>query len=172
MSLFLSALLLAPVDLDAVLRFSRPAACETDAPLRSILEQMTRQDPVTFEALPPSPVAVPGFPERIQPRFTRTRTVEGNTDMREVTIELAIPGRWHGLHVTRLVRRFGEESDSSSMEIQFAEPPQRVHAVLRRLGFRLGSIGTWRETESGEGIGVSVLVSRIEGGASLVCAIG
>ncbi|HEV2817089.1 MAG TPA: hypothetical protein VGW40_07710 [Allosphingosinicella sp.] len=172
MSLLLSALLLAPVDLDAVLRFSRPAACEMDAPLRAIVERMVRQDPETFEALPPPPVAVPGFPEPITPRFTRTRTVEGNADIREVTIELAIPGRWHGLDVTRLLRRFGEESDSSSLEIQFAEPPPRVHAALRRAGFRLGPVGTWRETETGDGIGVSVLVSRIEGGASLVCAIG
>ena len=171
MSLLLAALL-APVDLDGVLRFSRPAACEMDAPLRSIVERMSRQHPETFEALPPPPIAIPGFPERITPRFTRTRTVEGNADIRDVTIELAIPGRWHGLAVTRLIRRFGEESDGSSLEIQFAEPPRRVHGVLRRMGFRLGPIGTWRETETDDGIGMSVSVSRIEGGASLACAIG
>lgn len=173
MSLVLAFLLLAPVDLDAALRFSAPAECRMDAPLGAIVEQLHRMDPETYEARPPGPVAVPGFVDPIVPHFERERSVEPNVDIRNVSVTLDLPGLWHGLRVTRLSRHFTEESDVSSLEIQFAEDAGRVRAVLNEAGFRLEPLWEWREIGEGEEeIGMVIGVFPIEGGASLVCATG
>jgi hypothetical protein len=168
----LALLLAVQVDLDPALRFADPARCEPGPALTAILGQMTRLDPVTFEAGPPGPITVPGVAQPIAARFRRDRTVEENVDIRDVTVEIDLNGRWHGLRVVRLVRHFGEESDNSSIGIYFAEPPERVRRVLRRAGFRLGDIGMWREVEGIDGIGMVVTVARVEDGAALICAVG
>ena len=173
MSLSLALLLAAQVDLDAVLRFGAPDRCEMAAPLDSIVEQLHRIDPETYEARPPGPVAVPGFVDPIVPHFERERSVEPNLDIRNVSVTLDLPGLWRGLRVTRLSRHFTEESDVSSLEIQFAEEAGRVRAVLNEAGFRLGPLWEWREIGEGdEGIGMVIGIVPIEGGASLVCATG
>ena len=169
-AIFLLAAAGEPADLDAVLRFRVPAECEMDEPLSTIVESMARIDPETYEAEPPPPISVPGFDAPIEPRFERVRRVEGVGDERTVTIDLDIPGRWHGLQVLRLHRVFVEESDSSSVEVHFAEPPQRVRTVLNRTGFRLRRVGEWREANSEFGMSVAVL--PIEEGSALSCVIG
>ena len=162
-----------PVDLDPVLRFSAPAECETAEPLSAIFAAMTRINPVTYEAEPPSPISVHGYDQPIEPRFERTRIVEGIRDERTVTVDLALPGRWHGLRVLRIRRTFAEESDGSSVEVHFAETPQQVREVLNLAGFRLPRIGEWRSVGPEEQVvGMEVGVSPIEGGAAFVCAQG
>ena len=162
-----------PVDLDPVLRFSAPAECGTAEPLSAIIAAMTRINPVTYEAEPPSPISVPGFAQPIEPRFERTRIVEGMRDERSVTVDLALPGRWHGLRVLRIRRTFVEEGDSSTVEVHFAETQQQVREVLNLAGFRLPRIGEWRSVWPEEQVvGLEVGVSPIEGGAAFVCSQG
>ena len=166
------ALLLAQADLGAALRFSAPADCTAGPVLASIVERMTRLEPETYRALPPGPIAVPGFRQRISPRFTRTERLDGGAEVREATIDLDLPGRWFGLRVVRLHRYFIEESDVSGFEIHFAEPPERVRVVLNRHGFRLPRIDDIRSLDPERSSSSMIAVQRIEGGAALVCATG
>ena len=159
-------------DLGSALRFSAPAECGMDAPLSSMIAQMTRFDPVTLEAQPPGLIAVPGIAEPIVPRFARERTVESNVDIRNVSVSLDLDGTWHGLRVTGLFRHFTEESDSSSVEIQFADSPEQVRTALNEAGFRLAEVGEWREVDADGVLSLVMGVFAVEGGASLVCAQG
>ena len=158
-----------PVDLGAVLGLDSLADCGRSPALASIVEQMVRVDQQTFESSRGGPIEVAGYDRPIVPTFERTREVEGNTDIRAVTADLDLPGRWHGLAVTGLRRSFHEESDSSSLEIRFAEPPERVRETLIRNGFSLPAVGEMRELEA-EGLSTVIGVERIEGGAALLCA--
>lgn len=158
-----------PVDLGAVLGLDSLADCGRSPALASIVDQMVRVDQQTFESSRGGPIEVAGYDRPIIPTFERIREVEGNTDIRAVTADLDLPGRWHGLAVTGLRRSFHEESDSSSLEIRFAEPPERVRETLVRNGFGLPPVGEMRELEA-EGLSTVIGVERIEGGAALTCA--
>ena len=162
----------APVDLGDVLRFRAPAKCEMGETLESIVGSMIRINPETYEGEPPPPVSVPGFAEPIATRFERTRIVEGAADIRTVQVELPLPGVWHGLRVLRLRRVFTEESDHSEVEIDFAEPADRVRSSLNAVGFQLRPVGEWRsiDAESDAEPGVSIRVARAEEGSTLSCA--
>ena len=153
-------------NLDDVLVLS--GECETAEPLSSIVERLTVIDPLTFEGRPPPPVAIPGAAVPVAPQFERT--VDGNE--RQVTIDLPLPGRWRGLHVTRLRRTFSEESDVSAIEIHFRDPPDRVRGILNRSGFQLPPVGQWRTIDPESEVGTHVSVGALDGGATLVCATG
>jgi hypothetical protein len=161
-----------PADLGAALGLASLAECRPGTALASILEQMVRTDSRTFESRRGGPISVPGHAQPLVPTFERRREVEGNADIREVTADLALTGRWHGLAVNGLRRSFFEESDVSSFEIRFAEPPQRVRETLVRHGFRLPTVGDFADVGEGEEISAAIAVERREGGASLICAIG
>jgi hypothetical protein len=172
MSLSLAALLLMQVDLDPVLRFSAPARCELAPPFAALVESLAQIDPATFEARSPAAVAVPGYDRPIVPRFERTRVTDAASDVRNVTVDLATPGRWHGLRVLGLRRSFVEEGDSSSVEIRFAGRPERIRQVLNRLGFRVPAVGRGRVIDPEQELTAEIRVERIAGGAALVCAVG
>ena len=158
-----------PVDLGAALGLDSLADCSRSPALASIVEQMVRVDQQSFESSRGGPIEVAGYDRPIIPTFERTREVEGNTDIRAVTADLDLPGRWHGLAVTGIRRTFQEESDAASLEVRFAEPPGRVRETLVRNGFRLAPVGELREVEE-EGLSVVIGVERIESGATLTCA--
>ena len=162
----------APVDLGDVLRFRVPAECEMGETLESIVESMARTNPETFEGEPPPPISVPGFAEPIAPRFERKRTVEGNADIREVRVDLPLPGVWHGLRVLRLRRFYTEESDHSAVEIDFAEPADRVRSSLNAAGFQLRPVGEWRSADPQAEVGRHIAVVHAEDGSTLSCSIG
>ena len=161
-----------PADLGVALGLASLADCRPAAALESILAQMVRTDPRTFESRRGGPITVPGHAAPLIPTFERKREVEGNTDIREVTADLALAGRWHGLAVSGLRRSFFEESDVSSFEIRFAEPPQRVRATLVRHGFRLATVGDFADVGDEEAAPAAIAVDRTEEGAALICAIG
>jgi hypothetical protein len=162
-----------PADLGAVLGLASLADCRPGTVLASILEQMVRTDPRTFESRRGGPISVPGHAQPLVPTFERRREVEGNADIREVTADLALTGRWHDLAVTGLRRSFFEESDVSSFEIRFAEPPGLVRETLVRHGFRLPTVGDFADVGEGEDeVSAAIAVDRIENGAALICAIG
>jgi hypothetical protein len=158
-----------PVDLGAALGLDSLADCGRSPALAAIVDQMVRIDPDSFESSRGGPIEVAGYDRPIVPTFERVREIEGNTDIRAVTADLDLPGRWHGLAVTGLRRSFHEESDSASLEIRFAEPAERVRETLARHGFTLPPVGELREVEE-EGLSVVIGVERIEGGAALTCA--
>ena len=160
------------VDLGASLGLASLADCRPGTALASILEQMVRTDSRTFESRRGGPISVPGHARPLVPSFERRREVDGNADIREVTADLALTGRWHGLAVSGLRRSFFEESDVSSFEIRFAEPPQRVREILIRHGFRLPTVGDFADVGEEEGVSAAIAVDRIENGAALICAIG
>lgn len=160
-------------DLGHVLRFRRPASCEMSAGLRRIYDQMVNLHPETGEAQRPAPIAIPGRPAPIVPRFERTRRVDDRADMREVTVELPLAGRWRGLRVISLRLYFMEESDVGSRDIVFADPPAVVRRRLNRAGFRLPALGDWRVTDPGaEGITVEMGLHQDERGVALICSTG
>jgi hypothetical protein len=162
-----------PVDLGSALALGRLADCSQSPALASVLEQMVRIDPRTFESRRGGPISVPGYDRPITPTFERRREVSGSTDIREVTSDLDLPGRWHGLAMTGLRRSFTEESDVSSIEIRFAEPPERVRDTLVRHGFGLPPVGEFREFDQGGSVVTMIIgVDRIDGGAALTCATG
>ncbi|HYN46678.1 MAG TPA: hypothetical protein VES64_08310 [Allosphingosinicella sp.] len=160
------------VDLGSALSLDRLADCAREPALASILEQMVRIDPQSFESRRGGPISVPGYAQPITPTFERRREMAHNSDIREVTADLDLPGRWHGLAVTGLRRSFYEESDVASFEVRFAEPPERVRDTLVRHGFRLSPVGEFRELDEGEGITMVIGIDRIDGGAALTCATG
>ena len=161
-----------PVDLGSVLGFASLADCSPSSALASVLEQMVRIDPRTFESRRGGPISVPGYAQPITPPFERRREVGHGSDIREVTADLDLPGRWHGLAVTGLRRSFYEESDASAFDVRFAEPPERVRETLVRQGFRLRPVGEFREVDAEPGISTEIGVGRIDGGAALTCATG
>jgi hypothetical protein len=162
-----------PVDLGSALELGRLADCSQSPALASVLEQMVRTDPRTFETRRGGPISVPGYDRPITPTFERRREISRNTDIREVTADLDLTGRWHGLAITGLRRSFTEESDVSSIEIRFAEPPERVRDTLVRHGFSLPPVGEFREFDEGGSLGTMMIgVDRIDGGAALTCATG
>lgn len=161
-----------PVDLGSVIGLGRLVDCSQSPALASVLEQMVRIHPQTFESRRGGPISVPGYDRPLVPTFERTREIDGNADIRAVTADLHLPGRWHGLEVTGLRRSFYEESDVSSFEVRFAEPPERVRDTLVRHGFRLSPVGEHRELDEVEGITMVIGVDRIDGGAALTCATG
>ena len=160
-----------PVDLGAALGLDSLTDCAPEPVLASILEQMVRSDPETFESRRGGPIRVPGLCAAAVPTFERTREIEGNADIRAVAADLDFAGRWHGLAVAGLRRSFYEESDVSAFQVRFAEPPERVRQILNRHGFRLPPVGEMREIERGGHVDLR-RVERIEGGAALTCATG
>lgn len=161
-----------PVDLGSVLGLGRLADCSQSPALASVFEQMVRIDPQTFESRRGGPIGVPGYDRPLVPTFERTREIDGNADIRAVTADLHLPGRWHGLEVTALRRSFYEESDVSAFDVRFAESPERVRETLVRHGFRLPPVGEFREVDAEPGISTEIGVGRIDGGAALTCATG
>lgn len=161
-----------PVDLGSVLGLGSLADCSQSPALASVVEQMVRIDPQTFESRRGGPIGVPGYDRPLVPTFERTREIGGGADIRAVTADLDLPGRWHGLRVTGLRRSFYEESDASAFDVRFAEPPERVRETLVRQGFRLPPVGEFREVDAEPGISTEIGVGRIEGGATLTCATG
>jgi len=161
-----------PVDLGAVLGLQSLRDCSREPNLESIFEQMVRIDPQTFESRRGGPISVPGYDRPLVPTFERTREIDGNADIRSVTADLDLPGRWHGLAVSGLRRSFYEESDASAFDIRFAEPPERVRETLVRHGFRLPPAGEFRQVGTEPGISTEIGIARIEGGAALTCATG
>jgi hypothetical protein len=161
----------APVDLGAALDLGRLADCSQSPALASVLEQMVRIDPETFESRRGGPIRVPGYAQALVPTFERTREIEGNADIRAVVADLDLPGRWHGLAVTGLRRSFYEESDVGAFQVRFAQAPERVREALNRQGFRLPPVGALREIDE-EGITTSLGIERSEGGAALTCTTG
>ena len=158
-----------PVEIGLILGLDGLSDCSRSSALEWVLERMVRTDPETFESSRGGPIQVSGYDRPIIPTFERTREIEGNTDIRAVTADLDLPGRWHGLAVTSLRRSFHEESDSASIEVRFAEAPERVRDTLVRHGFRLPPVGELRDIEA-EGLSMVIGVERIEGGAALLCA--
>jgi len=158
-----------PVEIGLILGLDGLSDCSRSSALEWVLEQMVRTDPETFESSRGGPIQVPGYDRPIVPTFERIREVEANSDIRAVTADLDLPGRWHGLAVTGLRRSFHEESDAASLEVRFAEPPERVREMLVRHGFRLAPVGELRDLEV-EGLSMVIGVERIEGGAALLCA--
>jgi len=161
-----------PVDLGSVLGLGSLAGCSPSSALASVLEQMVRIDPRTFESRRGGPIGVPGYERPITPTFERRREVARNIDMREVTADLDLPGRWHGLLVTGLRRYFHEESDVGAFAILFAEPPGRVRETLVRHGFRLPPAGEFRVLDEHEVSSMMIGVEPVDGGAALSCATG
>jgi len=161
-----------PVDLGAVLGLRSMTDCTRGPALASVLEQMVRVDQTTFESRRGGPIAVPGYDRPLVPTFERTRETGANRDIREVTADLDLPGRWHGLAIAGLRRSFYEESDVSSVSIRFSEPPDRVRETLVRHGFRLPPVGEFRDVDAEPGISTEIGVGRIDGGAALTCATG
>jgi len=161
-----------PVDLGSVLDLQRLTDCSRGPRLAAIFEQMVRVDPNTFESRRGGPIEVPGYDRPLVPTFERLRETGDNLDIRSVTADLDLPGRWHGLAVAGLRRSFYEESDASAIDIRFAEPPERVRETLIRHGFRLPPVGEGREVGDEPGISVTIGVAPIEGGAVLTCATG
>lgn len=160
-----------PVDLGAALDLGRLADCSRSPALASVLDQMVRIHPETFESQRGGPLSVPGYERPLVPTFERTREIEGNADIRAVVADLDLPGRWHGLAVTGLRRSFYEESDVGAFQVRFAEPSERVRETLGRQGFRLPPVGEVRELDE-EGISTVIGIETIEGGAALTCATG
>lgn len=161
-----------PVDLGSVLGLESLADCSRGTALASVLDQMVRIDPRTFESRRGGPISVAGYDRPRVPTFERTREIDGNSDIRLVTADLDLPGRWHGLQVTGLRRSFYEESDASAFDVRFAEPPERVRETLVRQGFRLPPVGEFRDVGAEPGISTEIGVARIDGGAALTCATG
>jgi hypothetical protein len=161
-----------PVDLGSALDLGRLADCAQSPALAAILERMVRIDPRTFESRRGGPISVAGYDRPITPTFERKREVAHGADMREVTADLDLPGRWHGLATTGLRRYFHEESDVSAFAILFAEPPRRVRETLVRQGFRLPPVGEFRDVDEEEGISTMIGVEPVEGGAALTCTTG
>lgn len=159
------------VDLGAALTLDRLTDCARSPALASVLDQMVRVDPRTFESRRGGPIAVPGYDRPIVPTFERTREVEGNADIRAVVADLDLAGRWHGLAVTGFRRSFYEESDVGAFQVRFAERPARVRETLNRHGFRLPPVGEVRELQD-EGAAVTIGVEPSDGGAGLTCATG
>src|ERR1044072_8170802 len=141
-------------------------------PLENIFDRMMVLDLQTYESRPTPAIAVRVLPAQILPLLERTGRVEAGLDERTVTVDLDLPGLWHGLRVVRLRRVYIEESDSAVSEIHFADPPERVRTVLNRAGFRLPRVGQWRGAQPGQEVGASRRVEAIEGGAALACAAG
>jgi hypothetical protein len=161
-----------PVDLGSALELGRLTDCSQSPALASLLEQMVRTDPRTFESRRGGPISVPGYDRPITPTFERRREVSQGADMREVTADLDLPGRWHGLLVTGLRRYFHEESDVAAFAILFAEPPARVRETLVRQGFRLPRAGEFRVLDENEVSSIMIGVEPVDGGAALTCATG
>jgi hypothetical protein len=160
-----------PADLGALLGLGSLADCSRSNALASVLEQMVRIDPTTFESMRGGPIRVPGHERPLVPTFERTREIDGNADIRAVVADLELSGRWHGLAVTGLRRSFYEESDVGAFQLRFAEPPERVRDVLIGHGFRLASVGEVREIEE-EGMTTSLVIERDGDGAALSCTTG
>ena len=161
-----------PVDLGSVLGLQSLADCSRGPALASVLEQMVHIDPQTFESRRGGPIGVPGYERPLIPTFERTREIGGGADIRAVTADLDLPGRWHGLAVTGLRRSFYEESDASAFDVRFAESPERVRETLVRHGFRLPPVSEFRDVDAEPGISTEIGVGRIDGGAALTCATG
>jgi len=160
-----------PVDLGQALGLGGLSECARSPALASIIEQMVRVDPETFESRRGGPIRVPGHAQPLIPTFERTREIDGRADIRAVAADLDFAGRWHGLAVAGLTRSFYEESDASAFQVRFAEPPERVRETLIRHGFRLPPVGEMREFDD-EGLSTYIGIERIEGGAGLTCATG
>jgi len=161
----------APPDIGAALALDRLADCSRSDALASILEQMVRFDPTTFESRRGGPIRVPGHERPLIPTFERTREVDGNADIRSVVADLDLSGHWHGLALTGLRRSFYEESDVGAFQLRFAEPAERVREVLTGHGFRLPPVGQVREIDE-EGITTSLGIERDGDGAALTCTTG
>lgn len=160
-----------PVDLGALLGLQSLADCSRSDALASILAQMVRVDPTTFESRRGGPIRVPGHERPLVPTFERTREIDGNADIRAVVADLDLSGRWHGLELTGLRRSFYEESDVGGFQLRFAESPERVRDVLIGHGFRLASVGEVREIYE-EGLTTSLEIERDGDGAALTCTTG
>lgn len=159
-----------PVDLGSILAFS--SQCEIGEPLAAIFTAMVKIDQETWEASAGDPVSVPGFDRPIATTFKRTISPSGQRDgERHVVAGLPLSGIWHGLRVNGLRLDFYEESDVSSREIHFEEPPERVREALGAAGFDLSPVGAYREME-GEGMVPSIGVDRDGSGAALICTTG
>lgn len=170
MSLSLAALLLLQANLDPALRFRAPASCDMGGSLQAVVNAMVNFDYAANETRAPPPVAVPGLAVPLVAHFERTHPVKETPDLVQVSVSLPLRGRWHGLRVTGLVRNFVEEADDDVLEIEFADPPARVRAVLNRAGFQLPAIGRWRTIDAGEGLYMTIY--RHGSGATLICSLG
>ena len=91
--------------------------------------------------------ASPGYDRPLVPTFERRREVEGNSDIREVTADLDLPGRWHGLSVAGLRRELlrGERRFRFRSSVS---PSRRNGSATRSSGMasacrRSANFGTW-----------------------------
>ena len=158
-----------PLDLAPIIALSPD--CDLGEPLSTIFGRMVVFDPVTSQASPGAPIAVPGAPAPLAPTFERNVEPLDHGASRHVVARIALEGRWHGLRVTGLQLDFYEQSDVAGRQIRFADPAEQVRETLVAAGFSLPPVGAFEEV-AGEGMMPSIGVESLEGGAALTCTTG
>lgn len=157
-------------DLGTVLAFSDPSSCGMAPRLEMIFGQMSPVDDGRQGVSAGKPIAVSGFANPLVPTIRITRDVAADHKSIRVIADLAVPGIWYGLRVSRLRSDFILQSDVGEDQIRFLEEPSKVREILNQHGFKLPPVGEGRPTTTdSEGVVVQIGLKAVDGGTALAC---
>lgn len=156
-------------DLDKVIVFLNPADCEMSKATEKLFDNLIKFDPPTYVGKRGPLVTLHGFDEPLVPQFTRKVEQGPNLNVRDNEATLATSGLWHGLHVSKIRVRYMEESSFWEHQIRFLEPATKVRKTLDDLGFKLPSIGEFREFTGADVVSAGIGVEELPGGSALTC---
>jgi len=156
-------------NLDSVLQFKNPSACDMTAETEKLFHDLIIFDPPEYIGRRGPAVRVAGFEKPLVPSFSRKVDVGEGRDVRDNEATLAIAGTWHGLKVSNIRVRALEQSSFWERQIRFNESAQRVRQKLNELGFRLPTVGHYREFTGSDVASAGIGVEKIPGGSTLYC---
>ena len=149
-----------PTSLGTVLRFRDPGTCTPSEGLQDLLQTMIAARNTHNQAADAT-IRVAGFEEAIVPVVSKSDGSDGSPTI----VEIAVPGTWQGLHVTRLHTATWGTDEVSALQIHFREPPEQSLSLLKQIGFPLSRVGELTQ------VGSSMMgLEAISGGSALTCA--
>ncbi len=156
-------------NLDEVLQFTNPSACEMTSATDNLFKNLIIFDPPEYIGRRGPAVRVKGFEKPLLPSFSRTVGTNEGGYPRDNEATLAIAGNWHGLKVSKIRIRAMESSSFWERQIRFLEPASRVREKLNELGFQLPAIGQFREISEQNVVSVGIGIEEVPGGSALYC---
>lgn len=151
----------ATTSLDRLIGFADPKNCEPNEAFSVLLNSMLGHEQAgeSYTPVLRTPLVPAEFRHLVG---TPQLKIEGN----EYQATLPLRGTWQGLPL-RSVMIIGWIESETGFELSFDADPTQVLATVNRLGFDIPSSGSvYRDDEV---LGLYVVVSEYEGGATLSC---
>lgn len=164
------------VDVSSAVRILNLSSCKFSSETESAFSRLLQFNEAAQDWKPIGDVSLGGM--RLTPtvRVTAAEDVAPGGRVIESSIRFPAETIWNGLRITRLSAKHGDFpdiDDFDSRSVNFAEPPSRLAARLRGLGYRVPVEPDYLNLSTSEDVcGGSMQITRVSGGSALVCSWG